>query len=83
MTTTRFAPSPTGLLHLGHAYAALFAANRAGQKGRFLVRLEDIDQTRSRAGTKKIFSPIWLGSDYPGKSQFCDNLTISHTTSQV
>lgn len=46
MSTTRFAPSPTGYLHLGHAYAALFAA-RAG--AHFLVRMEDIDTTRCRA----------------------------------
>lgn len=48
-TVTRFAPSPTGPLHLGHAFAALFAfeeARRAG--GRFLLRLEDIDRARSR-----------------------------------
>lgn len=46
---TRFAPSPTGWLHLGHAYAALFAAEEARQAGgRFLLRLEDIDTTRSR-----------------------------------
>jgi glutamyl-Q tRNA(Asp) synthetase len=45
MTTTRFAPSPTGYLHLGHAFAALTAA-RAGT--RFLVRLEDIDASRCR-----------------------------------
>lgn len=44
---TRFAPSPTGPLHLGHAYAALIAADRAGQ-GRFLLRIEDIDTARSR-----------------------------------
>lgn len=51
---TRFAPSPTGWLHLGHAYAALFAAEEArrakagtGVEGRFLLRLEDIDTTRS------------------------------------
>lgn len=43
--TTRFAPSPTGLLHLGHAYAALFAAARGE---RFLVRIEDIDASRCR-----------------------------------
>ncbi len=46
---TRFAPSPTGLLHLGHAYSArcgFEAARKAG--GRFLLRLEDIDQTRCR-----------------------------------
>jgi glutamyl-Q tRNA(Asp) synthetase len=44
-TVTRFAPSPTGLLHLGHAFAALTAA-RSGE--RFLVRIEDIDTTRAR-----------------------------------
>lgn len=46
---TRFAPSPTGFLHRGHAYAALSAfdaARKAG--GRFLLRIEDIDQTRCR-----------------------------------
>ncbi len=46
---TRFAPSPTGHLHLGHAFAALWAedaARRAG--GRFLVRIEDIDAGRCR-----------------------------------
>jgi glutamyl-Q tRNA(Asp) synthetase len=48
-TVTRFAPSPTGWLHLGHAYAALFAAQQAQIKaGRFLIRLEDIDGTRAR-----------------------------------
>jgi glutamyl-Q tRNA(Asp) synthetase len=49
MIVTRFAPSPTGYLHLGHAYAAHFAhdaARRIG--GRFLLRLEDIDQARAR-----------------------------------
>lgn len=45
---TRFAPSPTGLLHLGHAFSALFAARAAGTGGRFLVRIEDIDATRCR-----------------------------------
>ena len=44
---TRFAPSPTGHLHLGHAKAALFAAQHA-YGGRFLLRIEDIDQSRSR-----------------------------------
>lgn len=46
---TRFAPSPTGLLHLGHAYAAVFAYNLAREYGgRFLLRYEDIDTTRIR-----------------------------------
>ena len=46
---TRFAPSPTGLLHLGHAHAALFAWVCArGAGGRFLLRIEDIDRSRCR-----------------------------------
>ena len=46
---TRFAPSPTGYLHLGHAYAALFAAAAARTVGgRFILRMEDIDAGRSR-----------------------------------
>ncbi len=46
---TRFAPSPTGRLHLGHAYSALLAHDRArAASGRFLLRIEDIDGTRSR-----------------------------------
>jgi glutamyl-Q tRNA(Asp) synthetase len=46
---TRFAPSPTGDLHLGHLYAALFASGLAAEKnGRFLLRYEDIDITRVR-----------------------------------
>jgi len=46
---TRFAPSPTGYLHLGHLYAALFARDLAAKHGgRFLLRYEDIDVTRVR-----------------------------------
>ena len=46
---TRFAPSPTGYLHLGHAYAALFADAKAKEAGgRLLLRIEDIDPGRSR-----------------------------------
>ncbi len=62
--TTRFAPSPTGLLHLGHAYAALFAADIARESGgRFLVRLEDTDRVRSKAAFEsEIFDDLrWLG----------------------
>lgn len=64
---TRFAPSPTGWLHLGHAYAALFAhdeAKRAG--GRFLLRLEDIDQARSRPEYEQgIYNDLrWLGVEW-------------------
>jgi len=47
--TTRFAPSPTGLLHLGHAYSALRAFDLASAAaGRFLLRFEDIDTGRVR-----------------------------------
>jgi glutamyl-Q tRNA(Asp) synthetase len=49
MTVTRFAPSPTGYLHLGHAYSALFAEDAARKAGgRFLLRIEDIDTARCR-----------------------------------
>ena len=47
--TTRFAPSPTGPLHLGHAFSAMTAHDMArAAGGRFLIRIEDIDQSRSR-----------------------------------
>ena len=60
MIVTRFAPSPTGLLHLGHAFAAL-TARAAGE--RFLVRIENIDRTRSRSEFEAaIFDDLaWLG----------------------
>ncbi|MGC6728081.1 glutamate--tRNA ligase family protein, partial [Escherichia coli] len=46
---TRFAPSPTGRLHLGHAFSALQAHDFArANGGRFTLRIEDIDGTRSR-----------------------------------
>ena len=49
MLTSRFAPSPTGRLHLGHAYSAVIGHNRAREAGgRFLLRIEDLDPTRSR-----------------------------------
>ncbi len=60
--TTRFAPSPTGLLHAGHAYAARFAAGAAGD-GRFLLRIEDIDRTRCRPEFETAITEDlgWLG----------------------
>lgn len=65
---TRFAPSPTGLLHLGHAHAALFAwhaAQAAG--GRFLLRIEDIDIGRCRPEyeTALMEDLAWLGLSWP------------------
>jgi glutamyl-Q tRNA(Asp) synthetase len=61
---TRFAPSPTGYLHLGHAFSALTAADAArAAGGRFLLRLEDIDQGRARAEYEAaIYEDLaWLG----------------------
>lgn len=57
---TRFAPSPTGPLHLGHAYAALVAAERGD---RFLLRIEDIDTPRCRPEFEAaIYDDLaWLG----------------------
>lgn len=66
--TTRFAPSPTGPLHLGHAYSALLASDFARQQnGRFLLRIEDIDQTRARASwEEQIYQDLaWLGLSWP------------------
>jgi glutamyl-Q tRNA(Asp) synthetase len=65
----RFAPSPTGYLHLGHVRSALEgwrAARDAG--GRFLLRIEDIDHTRCRAEyTEAIIEDLrWLGLDWDG-----------------
>lgn len=61
---TRFAPSPTGPLHLGHAYSALLAHDMArAEGGKFLLRIEDIDSTRSRAHwEEQIYDDLtWLG----------------------
>lgn len=65
--TTRFAPSPTGLLHLGHAHAALFAVREAGAEGSFLLRIEDIDASRCREPfVQAIFDDLsWLGLSWP------------------
>lgn len=67
---TRFAPSPTGRLHLGHAHSALLgwrAAREAG--GRFLLRIEDIDPVRCRPEyTEGILEDLaWLGLDWDGE----------------
>ena len=61
---TRFAPSPTGPLHLGHAYSALLAHDMAlAAGGKFLLRIEDIDSTRSRPKwEEQIYDDLaWLG----------------------
>jgi len=61
---TRFAPSPTGPLHLGHAYSALLAHDMARARGgQFLLRIEDIDQARSKPDWERqlIDDLTWLG----------------------
>jgi glutamyl-Q tRNA(Asp) synthetase len=61
---TRFAPSPTGFLHLGHAYSALTAHAAAGRKGAgFYIRIEDIDPTRSKPEFEQALLEdlAWLG----------------------
>lgn len=69
MLVTRFAPSPTGRLHKGHAFSALTAwkaARAAG--GRFVLRIEDIDPTRCRPEFEAAILEdlAWLGLDWDG-----------------
>jgi glutamyl-Q tRNA(Asp) synthetase len=67
---TRFAPSPTGHLHLGHAFSALFAWRRAREAGgRFLLRLEDIDPGRCRPefASAILDDLVWLGLAWDGE----------------
>ena len=66
---TRFAPSPTGYLHLGHVHSAALAHRLARQAGgRFLLRIEDIDPTRCRPEfTDAILEDLaWLGLHWDG-----------------
>ncbi|WP_084420858.1 tRNA glutamyl-Q(34) synthetase GluQRS [Henriciella litoralis] len=83
---TRFAPSPTGRLHLGHAASAFHvwqAAERAG--GTVLLRIEDIDQTRCKPEfTKAILEDLaWLGFSWDGpvriqSEHFADYEAVTH-----
>src|SRR5688572_24963203 len=64
MTVTRFAASPNGPLHLGHAFSAIVARDLARERGgRFVLRIEDIDGARSRPGLADEFRAdlAWLG----------------------
>ena len=64
---TRFAPSPTGRLHLGHAWSAMLAHDLArAASGRFLLRIEDIDTGRCRAEfVEGIYEDLrWLGLEW-------------------
>lgn len=67
MTVTRFAPSPNGALHLGHAYSAIVAHDLAKDRGgRFVLRIEDIDGARSRPELAAEFRRDleWLGLEW-------------------
>ncbi len=81
---TRFAPSPTGYLHIGGARTALFnwlfARHHAG--GKFLLRIEDTDRERStREAVGAIFEGLdWLGLDHDGEVYFQSNRAERHAT---
>ena len=62
MEITRFAPSPTGHLHIGGARTALFSYLFAkANKGKFLLRFEDTDQERSKMNMLTLFSILLIG----------------------
>ena len=70
---TRFAPSPNGPLHLGHAFAAITAHDLARTRGgEFLLRIEDIDAARSRANlVPEVLADLaWLGLEWDGPVLF-------------
>ncbi|MFS8586707.1 MAG: glutamate--tRNA ligase family protein, partial [Acidimicrobiia bacterium] len=67
MVVTRFAPSPNGPLHLGHAFSAIVAHDLARERGgRFVLRIEDIDGARSRPELADEFRAdlAWLGLEW-------------------
>ena len=67
---SRFAPSPTGRLHVGHAFSALVGHQRArAAGGRFLLRIEDLDPTRSRPEFVTAIEEDlrWLGIGWDGE----------------
>ena len=69
MVKTRFAPSPTGFLHVGGARTALYSwlfARKAGSTGKFVLRIEDTDQVRSTAESAAgiLQDMLWLGLNW-------------------
>lgn len=82
MIRTRFAPSPNGRLHLGHAYAAILAHDLARARGgEFLLRIEDIDGTRSRAElVPELLADLeWLGLSWDGALVFQSDRLASYS----
>ncbi|MET0252210.1 MAG: tRNA glutamyl-Q(34) synthetase GluQRS [Novosphingobium sp.] len=81
MTVTRFAPSPNGPLHIGHAYAAIVAHDLARARGgRFLLRIEDIDGTRRRDElVDDILADLaWLGLETDAEPVFQSRRLVSY-----
>ena len=81
MIRTRFAPSPNGPLHLGHAYAAMVAHDLARERGgAFLLRIEDIDGERSRAEyvEESLRDLNWLGLRWDGEVVFQSRRLAGH-----
>lgn len=86
MEVTRFAPSPNGSLHLGHAWSAIVAHDLAARVGgRFLLRIEDIDGARSRPELAQEFREdlAWLGlswEDVPAQSGRIEHYEVAAAT---
>ena len=81
MVITRFAPSPTGNLHIGGARTALFNfLYSKNQKGKFLLRIEDTDKDRSKKEFESqiISSLKWLGIDFDDKEIYQSNNIAKH-----
>ncbi len=80
---TRFAPSPNGNLHIGHAQSAICAHDFArAHGGKFLLRIEDIDGTRSRAEFSGaiIADLVWLGLSWDGEVIYQASRTAQYRT---
>jgi len=83
MVVTRFAPSPNGMLHLGHAWSAIIAHDLAKERGgRFLLRIEDIDGVRSKPELADEFRRDleWLGLEWeevPAQSTRLDSYQVA------
>ena len=85
-TITRFAPSPTGLLHLGGARTALFNFVYAkSNKGKFKLRIEDTDKSRnSSESVKSIINGLnWLGLNNDGEIIYQNHQINEHIKLQI
>ena len=81
MVITRFAPSPTGKLHIGGARTALFNfLYSKNQKGKFLLRIEDTDKERSKKEFQSqiVSSLKWLGIDFDDQETYQSNNILKH-----